>query len=81
MSAKEIFPVDELETRLMERFRSFEPRIEFVDHLKKRLGSPPDTTVAGQLSWKTGFVILTGGLLGGFVLFALIRKLVRWFSR
>ena len=81
MSAKEIFPVEELEMRLMERFRSFEPRTEFVDHLKNRLGSPPDTTIAGRPSWETGFVILTGGLLGGFVLFALIRKRVRWFSR
>ncbi len=81
MSAKEQLPLDELETQLMARFRPVAPRTEFVDHLKKRLENPPDMTVAGPPSWKTGFMILVGGLLGGFVLFALIRKLVRWFSR
>lgn len=81
MNAKEQSAMDELETQLMARFRPVAPRTEFVDHLKKRLENPPDTTVAGPPSWRIGLMILVGGLFGGFVLFSLIRKLVRWFSR
>lgn len=80
MSEKEFYPLDELETHLFARLKPVEPRTEFVDHLKQRLENPP-TTVAEPPSWKTGFLILIIGLLGGFVFFALIRKLVRWFGR
>lgn len=66
-----------LENQLFERLKPIQPRSEFVDHLRFRLENPPDTLVEGP-SWKTGALVLASGLVGGFVLYALIRRIVRW---
>lgn len=80
MAIKEFSQMDELESQLFARLKPIQPRSEFVDHLKYRLENPP-TIVAETPSWKAGVTILAVGLLGGFTLFALFRKFVRWMNR
>lgn len=80
MTIKEISQMDELESQLFARLKPITPRTEFVDHLKFRLENPPNI-VAETPSWKTGAFILGVGLVGGFVVFALARKIIRWLSR
>lgn len=72
--------IQSLENQLFERLKPIQPRSEFVDHLRYRLENPADTLVE-QPVWKTGALFLASGLVGGFVLYALVRKLVRWISR
>lgn len=80
MALKDMSQFEDLENQLFARMKPIQPRTEFVDHLKYRLENPPSTVVEGR-SWKTGAAILAGGLLGGFVLYALLRKIARWLSR
>ncbi len=80
MTDKEIFRLDDLESHLFAQLKPVEPRMEFVDRLKQRLENPP-SMVAEPPTWKTGFLILAIGLLGGLIFLVLIRKLVRWFGR
>ncbi len=80
MAIKNTSQIEDLENQLFARLKPFEPRTEFVDHLKYRLENPPGMVVESP-PWKTGVLILAGGLLGGFVLYALLRKIVRGLSR
>ncbi len=77
MAIKEPFQIDAIENHLFERLKPIQPRPEFVDHLRYRLENPPSTVVEPP-SWKTGILILATSLVGGFILFALGRKLIRW---
>lgn len=72
--------MEALENQLFRRLKPIQPRTEFVDHLRSRLENPPTTTIEPP-SWKTGALILVSGLLGGFVVYALLRKMIRWLSR
>lgn len=68
--------VEALESQLFTRLKPIQPRAEFVDHLRYRLENPPATVIEPP-SWKTGALILACGLMGGFGLYILIRKLAR----
>jgi hypothetical protein len=80
MAETDTYQMEALESQLFERLKPIQPRSEFVDHLKYRIENPP-AMVVERPSWKTGAIILASGLVTGFVLYALIRKIVRWLSR
>jgi len=77
MVVKEPLQMDAIENQLFQRLKPIQPRPEFVNHLRYRLENPPRTVVEPP-SWKTGILILATSLVGGFILFALGRKIVRW---
>lgn len=80
MAEKELAEIDELEGQLFARLKPIQPRTEFVDHLKYRLENSPTTTVE-RPSWGKGILILVSGLLGGFLLYGIIRKIARMSRR
>ncbi|HWQ04188.1 MAG TPA: hypothetical protein VN452_02415 [Longilinea sp.] len=77
IAVKEPMQMDAFEDQLFKRLKPMQPRPEFVDHLRFRLENPPNTVVEPP-SWKTGVLILATGLVGGFIVFALARKMLRW---
>ncbi|GAP14445.1 hypothetical protein LARV_02214 [Longilinea arvoryzae] len=80
MAVKETSQIEDLENQLFARLKPIQPRTEFVDHLKYRLENPPNMVVESP-SWIIGVLILAGSLLGGFILYAVLRKIIRWLSR
>lgn len=80
MAVKDTSQIEDLENQLFARLKPIQPRTEFVDHLKYRLENPPNTVVENP-SWILGVLILAGSLLGGFILNAVMRKIIRWLSR
>lgn len=73
-SGMEVEQFSQLEEQLRRTYGQVKPAPEFIETLQRRLITPPEVILENRRNGLV-FLILVGGLVGGVILFVLIRAL------